>query len=108
MPKPERHVFVCAQNRPPSHPRPSCGAKGGGDLAGEFFAQLEKRQLFDKIAVSTSSCFGPCMEGPTVLVYPEGVMYAKVTPDDVAEIFDSHLLGGKPVERLLMSEMFWS
>ncbi len=106
MPKPEKHVFICMQSRAAFHPRPSCSAKAG-EVAEEFYAQLEKRKLFDKVAVSTSSCFGPCMAGPSVLVYPEGVMYGKVKKEDVAEIFDQHLQGEQPVERLVMSKMLW-
>lgn len=107
MPKPERHVFVCVQNRPMGHPRPACGQKNAAEVAEEFYWQLQQRQLFDRVAVSTSSCFGPCSEGPSVLVYPEGVMYAKVSKDDVAEIFDQHLEKGEPVGRLRMSAEFW-
>ena len=51
---------------------------------------------------------GPCSEGPSVLVYPEGVMYAKVGKDDVTTIFDQHLVGdGGPVEALKVSPEFW-
>jgi (2Fe-2S) ferredoxin len=39
--------------------------------------------------------------GPAVLVYPDGIWYYNVKPDDVAEIVDEHLVKGKPVERLL-------
>lgn len=107
MPKPERHVFICVQNRPSGHPRPSCGQKQAAQVAEEFYMQLQQRQLFNKIAVSTSSCLGPCTEGPSVLVYPEGVMYGHVSKEDVAEIFDQHLLQGEPVERLLMAKELW-
>lgn len=107
MPRPEKHVFVCVQNRPMGHPRPSCGQKTASDVAEEFYLQLQQRQLFDRVAVSTASCFGPCSEGPSVLVYPEGVMYAKVGKDDVAEIFERHLEKGEPVERLRMSDEYW-
>lgn len=107
MPKPEKHVFVCVQSRPAGHPRPSCAQKQAAEVAEEFYLQLQQRQLFDKIAVSTSSCFGPCSEGPSVLVYPEGVMYRRVSKDDVAEIFDQHLLNGEPVQRLQMPAEFW-
>jgi len=31
---------------------------------------------------------------------PEGVWYAAVTPADASEIVESHLVGGRPVERL--------
>jgi len=35
-----------------------------------------------------------------VVVYPEGVWYGRVKPEDVDEIIESHILGDKPVERL--------
>lgn len=107
MPRPEKHVFVCVQSRPSGHPRPSCSQKQAVEVAEEFYSQLQQRQLFDKVAVSTSSCFGPCSEGPSVLVYPEGVMYGKVTKGDVAEIFEQHLQNGEPVARLRVAEAFW-
>ena len=34
------------------------------------------------------------------VVYPEAVWYTYVDSADIDEIVDSHLLGGKPVERL--------
>jgi (2Fe-2S) ferredoxin len=34
-------------------------------------------------------------------------MYAKVSKDDVAVIYDEHLEKGKPIERLLMTPEFW-
>jgi (2Fe-2S) ferredoxin len=55
----------------------------------------------------TTSCLGPCSEGPSVLVYPEGVMYGGVKKVDVATIYEEHLQHGKPVESLLVSKEFW-
>jgi hypothetical protein len=37
-------------------------------------------------------------------VYPEAVWYGHVTPADIDEIIDSHIVGGKPVERLLLPD----
>lgn len=107
MPKPEKHVFICVQQRPMGHPRPSCGSKNAGEIAEAFYMQLQQRQAFDKVQISTSSCLGPCTEGPSVLVYPEGVMYGGVSKEDVAVIFDEHLEGGVPVERLLVPKEIW-
>ena len=28
MPKPQYHIFVCTNTRPPDHPKGSCGEKG--------------------------------------------------------------------------------
>ena len=69
--------------------------------------QLQQRQLFEKIQVSTTSCLGPCSEGPSVLVYPESVMYGGVKKEDVAAIFDEHLLNDKPLDRLQVSKELW-
>lgn len=107
MPKPEKHVFVCVQSRPPGHPRGSCGEKGSAAVMEAFLGELQKRALFEKVAVTNTGCLGPCGMGTSVLVYPEGIMYGNVTADDVAEIYDEHLSGGKPVERLLMPEHVW-
>ncbi|MEW7979780.1 MAG: (2Fe-2S) ferredoxin domain-containing protein [Candidatus Sedimenticola endophacoides] len=107
MPKPEKHVFVCMQNRPAGHPRPSCGQKKCEEVAEEFFNHLQLSQAFEKVQVSTSGCLGPCNDGPSVLVYPEGVMYGGVSKEDVADIFNDHLLNNKPVERLKVPEEIW-
>lgn len=107
MPKPEKHVFVCTQQRPPGHPRSSCGQFGCGAVYEEFLWQLQERNLFNKLQVTATGCMGPCSEGPSVLVYPEGVMYSKVKRENVAEIFDQHLLGDAPIDALKTLAEFW-
>jgi hypothetical protein len=37
-------------------------------------------------------------------VYPEAVWYGHVTPADIDEIIDSHIVGGIPVERLIIPD----
>ncbi len=100
MPRPTRHVFVCSQNRPAGHPRGSCAQNGSAEVVDEFMKQWQQRQCFTQVMVTPSGCIGPCSMGPNVLVYPEGIMYSNVSKEDVSEIFDEHLLGGKVVERL--------
>jgi NADP-reducing hydrogenase subunit HndC len=39
-----------------------------------------------------------------MIVYPEGVFYCELQPDDMAEIVEEHLLKGRTVERLLFKE----
>jgi (2Fe-2S) ferredoxin len=107
MPKPAKHVFVCTQQRPPGHPRSSCSQVGCATVYEEFLWQLQQRNLFGSVQVTASGCMGPCSEGPSVLVYPEGVMYAKVSKGDVARIFDHHLVGGEPVAELKAAPEFW-
>jgi (2Fe-2S) ferredoxin len=35
-----------------------------------------------------------------MVVYPEEVWYGQVSPEDVDEIIENHIVGGNPVERL--------
>lgn len=107
MPKPEKHVFVCVQSRPPGHPRGSCGERASAKVMEAFLLEQQQRNLFEKVAITNTGCLGPCGGGPSVLVYPEGVMYGNVTVDDVKEIFESHLIGGEPVESLKMPAHIW-
>jgi (2Fe-2S) ferredoxin len=39
-----------------------------------------------------------------MVVYPEGVWYGRVTPDDVDEIIEKHIEGGQVVERLVIPD----
>lgn len=107
MPRPERHVFVCMQERPPGHPRGSCASRDCKAIYEEFYYQWQQRELWGRYKLTHSGCIGPCKEGPNVLVYPEGVMYSHVTAADVASIIDEHILGGTPVERLKTNPEFW-
>ncbi len=107
MAKPEKHVFVCTQARPPGHPRGSCAERGCQAVGEALWGEMEKQNLFGRIAVTTSGCLGPCNLGPNLLVYPDGVMYTGVTKEDIPEIIEQHLLGDKPVERLLAPADVW-
>lgn len=71
----------------------------------KFADVLNRRQMFDTVLISgVRSCLGPCGSGPVVVVHPDNVWYGPVTEADVEEIFDSHLAGGRPVERLMIPE----
>jgi (2Fe-2S) ferredoxin len=107
MPKPEKHVFVCAQARPDGHPRGSCQQKGCGAIAEEFWFQLQGRNLLGPVQLTTTACIGPCGVGPNVLVYPDGVMYSGISKDNVTTIVEQHLVGGTPVEALLAPADMW-
>ncbi|WP_373432576.1 NADH-ubiquinone oxidoreductase-F iron-sulfur binding region domain-containing protein [Geothrix sp. 21YS21S-2] len=51
--------------------------------------------------LTKSGCQGFCQMGPLLSIEPDGILYCKVRPSDVAEIVGQTLLDGKPVERLL-------
>jgi len=101
MSKYQRHFFVCQTQRPPMG-KPSCGSQQAGEVLLRLQEELaEHPELWDSVTVTSSGCLGMCFDGPAIVVYPEAVWYAHVTPADVAEIVESHLVGGQPVERLV-------
>ena len=61
---------------------------------------VDTHQLWYDVLVTPTGCLGPCGEGPVIVVYPEGVWYVGVQPNDVNEIVEKHMLKGEIVERL--------
>ena len=57
-----------------------------------------------KVRANQSGCLDQCEHGPNLVVYPDAVWYGRVTLDDVDEIIESHIVGGKPVERLTLPD----
>src|ERR1019366_555800 len=96
----KRHVFACHTQRPPTHPRGSCGALGAQPLWDRLSKNLETERMTD-IGFSASGCLGFCRAGPLMVVYPEGIWYVPRTEEDIDEIIQSHFVEGNPVERVI-------
>jgi (2Fe-2S) ferredoxin len=96
---PRKFVFVCINQRPPEHPRPSCIARGSAGLFEAIREETGAQGLVD-VKVVASGCLEPCMVGPAIYVAPDDVWYGGVTLDDVPLIVEQHLRDGSPVEFL--------
>jgi (2Fe-2S) ferredoxin len=107
VPKPERHILVCINARPPGNPKGSCAEKGSEALADRVKALVRERGLAERVIVSRTSCLKHCSRGITLAVQPDNVWYGGVTADDLEEICASHLESGRPLERLLMPDIPW-
>jgi len=79
--------------------KPSCGGRGRAVLAA-LQRELVKTEVYASVAVTGSGCLGPCFDGPTVVVYPDGCWYAHVDESDAAELVREQLVGDRVVERL--------
>ena len=96
----KKHIFICTNERAPDDPKGCCAAKNAREIAARFKEELHRRGLKGVMRANKAGCLDLCELGPAVVVYPEGVWYKQVTPDDVPEIITEHLLGNRPVERL--------
>lgn len=104
MPSLQRHVFVCINERAADNPKGSCKLKGGADVRDRLKAELSSRGLSKIIRANNAGCLDQCQHGVTVVVYPEQVWYGHVTPDDIPEIVEKHLVGGEVVTRLMLPD----
>ena len=85
-------------------PKGSCAAKGSAAIRVAMKQEIKQRGWRGVARANQSGCLDACEFGPSVVVYPEGIWYGGVTPEDVPEIMESHILGGKPVERLRIND----
>ena len=98
------HLFVCGNQRAADHPRGSCDPTADESLHKAFKKALAERGMKGRVRANRAGCLDQCEHGPTVVVYPSAVWYGFVTVDDVAEIVESHIMGGQPVERLRLND----
>ncbi len=96
----KHHIFFCNNVRQNS--KKCCSQNGAKELYRYAKDRCRESSMLGKggIGVSESRCLGRCEHGPVVVVYPEDVWYQYIDEEDVDEIIESHLIGGKEVERL--------
>src|SRR5215471_14984967 len=104
MAKFERHIFICCNQRADGHPRGCCDPTGQAQLQLAFKQKLAVLGYKHRVRANKAGCLDQCEHGPNVVIYPDNVWYGGVTAGDVDEIVESHIVGGKPVERLLIAD----
>ena len=92
MPPKQRTVNVCQGT--------GCVSAGAEQVLSLLTAEIGGLNLSDSVLVRGTGCPGLCQAAPLVVIEPDGILYAKVGGDDVADIARSLLPDGKPVERL--------
>ena len=97
----EKHVFICTNQRKEGE-RKSCGEECGMELVKVFKKALKEKGLKGTIRAQRAGCLDACDFGPSVVVYPEGIYYGGVKPEDVNEIVEEHLIANRPVTRLVI------
>ena len=83
MSNPRIHVLVCTGG--------GCVASGAFDVSAAFQDEIRKQGLEGECRVVETGCLGPCAVGPVALIYPDGVFYQDLKPEDAREIVKEHL-----------------
>lgn len=99
-------LFVCTNERDSSDSRGSCAGRGSRELLDRLKALTKEHKLKGKVRVTASGCLDYCAKGCTVAVFsadsqhPE-TWYTHVRPEDADELFQTHVLEGRVLERLV-------
>lgn len=99
-----------------------CVAQGALEIRDAIVEQLKERNVSASVVleknilekesddpseiiyVSKSGCQGFCQMGPLLHIENQGILYVKVTPEDVEEIVEKTLIKGELIERLLYKD----
>ena len=92
----EKHILVCHGT--------GCTSSKSPKIIENFRKILTEKNI-ENVKVVQTGCFGLCAKGPIVIIRPEDVFYAHVTPEDCEEIINTHIVDGKIVERLLCKDI---
>ncbi|MBI4495497.1 MAG: NADH-quinone oxidoreductase subunit NuoF [Deltaproteobacteria bacterium] len=90
------HLLICAGT--------ACVSCGSMKVRKALEAEIRKHGLAEEVKVVITGCNGFCAEGPIMVVYPEGIFYGKLKPEDMPLLVEEHILKGRPVPKLFYKE----
>ena len=78
-----------------------CTSSGARVIVEAFEKDLAAKGLAKSAEIVVIGCHGFCEMGPLIIVYPNDVYYVHLKPEDIPEIVDETIIGGRPVEKFL-------
>ncbi|MED4750947.1 (2Fe-2S) ferredoxin domain-containing protein [Brevibacillus choshinensis] len=89
----KHHVLLCNGG--------SCNRNGGEEVTVAIRNAITEAGLDDRVHTTRTRCNGRCEDACVMIVYPEGIWYQNVTPEDASRLVEEHFLKGEPVASMI-------
>lgn len=96
----DKHIFLCINER--DNNRDCCAKRGAKSLLHYLKTKIKMLDHKKSLRVNSAGCLGRCKQGPSLVIYPEGIWYHCNTPEDIDEIVEKHIIKKEIVTRLLL------
>ncbi|MHC4687494.1 MAG: NADH-ubiquinone oxidoreductase-F iron-sulfur binding region domain-containing protein [Planctomycetota bacterium] len=87
------HVMICTCT--------NCISNGAFKVKNALEAEIAEKGLENDVRVVQTGASGLCVNGPILMVQPDGIFYQFLTEKDVANLVEEHFLKGRPVKSLM-------
>jgi NADP-reducing hydrogenase subunit HndC len=78
-----------------------CVAGGAFRIKETLEQEIQKHGLKDHVSVVLTGCNGFCGRGPLLVVFPEGIFYGNLKPENVPMLVEEHFVKGNPVKNFM-------
>lgn len=103
----QRHVFLCCDQA-----KPKCCSVEDSLKSWEYLKTRLKQLNLDHPTIDNPSCIfrtkadclRVCVDGPLLLVYPDGTWYHHATPEVIEKIIQQHLINNEIVQEYVFHE----
>lgn len=79
----------------------NCISNGALQIKNALEEEIQKCSLENEIQIVPTGASGLCVNGPILMVQPEGIFYQTLAIKDIPHLVEEHFLKGRPVKSLM-------